>query len=174
LSFKPVDFGTVTYSDLGMTNSDSTLDEPIRAQLVSLFSAKKALLMNVRFFPGKDAQGPWPVPQTEVQFLVVEQDWNYLGRIIQQEPKDFCWLAPTLDSGIQHLGHRREKPPAYGGRSGAYIGCQVSSKYPRLHYGFSVQVMIAYGLFGLFSFGFGGWHQVAIEVPKRNLYVAYP
>ena len=166
LAFEPLEFRRVAHADLGppIGDYDHTSDDFNRGELLSLSHAKKALLLVVRLTPGRDAKD-WKVPQADVELLLTEQNGRYIGTINRQTPERFCYLAGVREP-FAVLGKTSERPPAYGGRTcGTFFCAHTYGGYPRTQ--FSVSARIRRGFFG-------GWKEIVIKVPKKDLYVTQP
>jgi hypothetical protein len=164
LEFRQLQFRKIRHGELRppISDNDHTSDDYIRGELLSLYHANKALQFVVRFVPGRDGTG-WTSAQTEVQFDMLEKAGSYVGTLNRQSPERFCYLTGER-SDVALLGRVRERPPAYGGRSsGTFFCTHRYGSYPTNQ--FSVTIMIRRGIFG-------GWREVVIRVPKKDLYVA--
>ena len=166
LAFRPLEFRRVAHADLRppIGDHDHTSDDFNRGELLSLSYAKKALLLVIRVTPGRDAND-WKVPQADVELLLTEQNGRYIGTINRQAPERFCYLAGAREP-FAILGKTNERAPAHGGRThGTFFCAHAYGGYPRIE--FSVTVLIRRGLFG-------GWKEIVVRVPKKDLYVAHP
>ena len=166
LAFKPLAFRKVAHGELRppISDNDHTRDDYNRGELLSLSHAKHALLFVVRVSPGADAKD-WQTPHADVEFLLTEREGRYIGTINRQTPERFCYLSGAREP-FAILGRTNERAPAHGGRThGTFFCAHAYGGYPRIE--FSVTVLIRRGFFG-------GWKEVVIAVPKKDLYVAYP
>jgi hypothetical protein len=163
-AFKPLAFQKVGHTDLRppISDNDHTRDDYNRGELLALSHADKALLLVVRLAPGRDAKD-WKVPHADIEFLLTERDGRYIGTINRQTPERFCYLAGVREPSAV-LGNTKTRARAYGGRTHATYFCAHSyGGYPRIE--FSVTVLIGRGFFG-------GWKELVVQVPKKDLYVA--
>jgi len=170
LNFTALDFHRTSHSELRppIFDGDHTWGHDFASgQLVSLQHAKKALLLVVRFTGGPDAKtvGWRPQDDGEVEFLLLERNGRYVGGITRQTPNRFCWLSGEQDGVaiLDGLGHG----PGGGGRRIAHFFCHRSLPSYSMSIELSVTVYIGLGWFRR-------WKEVVVEVPKKDLYVAYP
>jgi hypothetical protein len=165
-AFKPLAFRKVGHGELRppISDNDHTRDDYNRGELLSVSHAKNAMLFVVRVRPGADAKD-WTIPHADVEFLLTEQNGRYVGTISRQTPERFCYLAGAREPSAV-LGKTSERAPAHGGRThGTFFCAHGYGGYPRIE--FSVTVLIRRGFFG-------GWKEIVVQVPKKDLYVAYP
>jgi len=170
LGFRPLEFRKTSHDKLRppIFDGDHTHGEDFGAgQLLSLRHAKKAkaLLFVVRFTAGPDAASAgWDAGDAgEVEYLLLEKQRRYVGTITRQVPAAFCSLGMEEFAILDGLGHG----PGGGGRRIATFFC---NRYLPRHWGpvpLTVTVYIRRGWFG-------GWKEIVVKVPKKDLYVALP
>lgn len=170
LDFRPLEFRKTSHNELRppIFDGDHTYGDDFGAgQLLSLHHAKKAkaLLFVVRFTAGPDAAtaGWHPDDTGEVEFLLMEKQGRYVGTITRQAPEGFCSLGMDKFAILDGLGHG----PGGGGRRIAHFFCSryMSGFQGLVH--LTVTVYIRRGWFG-------GWKEIVVKVPKKDLYVALP
>ncbi len=167
LNFKPVEFRKTTHSELRppIFDGDHTHgDDYASGQLLSMQVAKNALLFVVRFSAGPDAEAcKWPAGEFgDVEFLVMKQK-RYVGSITRQAPERFCSLGLEKAVVLDGLG----QGPGSGGRYGTHF---FATRFMR-DWGHTIPLTVTV-YFGLGWFG--GWKEIVVKVPKKDLYVGYP
>lgn len=170
LDFKPLEFRRTSHGELEPPIFDGNHthgDDFAVGQLLSLHHARKAraLLLVVRFSAGPDAAsvGWRPDEAGEVEYLLLEKQGRYVGTITRQAPERFCSLGREEFAILDGLGHG----PGGGGRKIAhFFGTRSLPGYQGLA-PLTVTVYIRQGWFG-------GWKEIVVKVPKKDLYVAVP
>jgi hypothetical protein len=159
--FRPLAFTKTTHRALRPPISDNDFTRGTDyyvGQLLGLSYAKNALLFVARFTPGPDGIGSGT---HEVEFFLVKQKGRYLGTINQQVPDGQVYFSNRDKvSVLDGLGQRGLSHP---GRQKATFFCStwVSSGSRPI----TVGVYIKPGFFG-------GWSEVVIALPKKELFIA--
>lgn len=164
--FEPIEFRKTTHAEMGMFDGDHTHGDDYGAgQLLSLAVAKKqkALLFVVRFGPGIDAAavGWKPEDTGDVELVLFEKKGRFLGGINRQAPERYVWMTGEKIDLLD--GIERER-----GRDGRYAAHWFCSRHLKTYSGgahLTVEVRIKKGLLG-------GWKEIVVKVPKKELYVA--
>jgi|GEM_PF-3230490 len=165
LEFKPVQFSKTVFEKTGMRDCDFTRGEDyVVGQLTSLRQAKNALLLIACFSPGPDAkQADWELLTGAVEFLLIKRNGRYLGAINRQAPEKFLRFS-TGDAQVSILDALGQDGSNLGGRQAATFFC---SKWLPHRDGVSITVNVYIG------HGWcGGWRDVVIKLPKKELYIA--
>lgn len=166
--FRPLEFRKTTHAALRPPIFDGDFtrgDDYAAGALLSMQVAKKALLISVRFTAGPDAAacGWGPEESGVVEFLMAEQSGRYVGMIHRQEPGGFCSLGMDRMTFLDGLGHG----PGGGGRKCATFFAR------RWMSGVGRSVDLVVGIY-IGKGWFGGWKEIVVRVPKKDLYVARP
>jgi hypothetical protein len=159
--FRPLTFKKTTHGELRppISDNDSTRGTDYYVgQLLSLSYAKNALLFTARFTPGPDGIDSGT---HEVEFFLVKQKGRYLGAINRQLPDRQVYFSNgDKVSVLDGLGQRGLSHP---GRQKATFFCST--------WGASGSRPITIGVYVKPGF-FGGWSEVVIKLPKKELFVA--
>jgi hypothetical protein len=167
LDFKALEFSKTLHNQLQPPMFDGdfrTGDDYARGELLSLHYAKNALLLSARFTPGPDAKSVrWQYQTGQVEFFLIKRDGRYLGTITRQTPEDFLHFSTgekvSILDGLGHDGH------GLGGRQGAHFWCSLRLPVMSITIPITVSAYVRPGWFG-------GWKEIVIELPRKELYVA--
>ena len=168
LDFKPLEFIKTQHADLRppMFDGDGrTGDDYARGKLLSLNYAKNSVLLVALFAPGPDAKSiSWEAETGIAELLMVKRNGRYVGTITSQDPKGFLQFTTRGEviflDGLGHGG------TALGGREAAHFFCSIHVPYLSQRPNVTVSVYIGLGWFGR-------WKEIVVELPRKELYVAY-
>lgn len=176
ISFTPLPFRHTTFGALRPPLFDGDFlrgTDYASGQLLSLAHAKDSLLFTARFGPGPDAaEMGWSTLDATVQFLLLRRAKRYIGAIADQTPAGFLEIVgqdiEQLRQGALRfhlLDGLGQGGAGLGGRHAATFFCWSWVSGRSTHAEITVTVYFRLGLFG-------GWKDVVIKLPKKELYIA--